>query len=215
VDRERLVGGRNIRAAYNREFFNPYPQLPSTDVRVWLELTHRRIPFSYRWFNFDNPYIRQLLPGWAPEFTLRDLKVVILVYGTFFGQIPGVLQQDILAKVILEQAGWKVLTWWEYDIESRLDDLFNQEPRLAHPSVTGGMYSSPYGIPDLMSPFRAMARRARRYISSNARLQSRLPGRRIANYRGGAFVVARRTRDYRSERQNSRRYPRAQRYPRR
>lgn len=213
ASRRRPYGNR-IRASYSREFVNPYPQIPGTDARVRLELEHRHIPFAYRWFNADNPYIKQLLPGWAPEFTLKDLKVVILVYGTFFGQIPGVLQQDVLAKVILERDGWRVLTWWEYDIVSRLNTLFEQEPRLAHPAAHGGMYSSPYGVPDLMTPFRALRARQRRYISSNARLQSRSSNRR-ANYRGGAFVVGRRTRDISRESRRSRRSPSPRRYPRR
>lgn len=213
MDRERFAGGDRIRATYSKDFVNPYPQIPGTDARVMLELQHRHIPFAYRWFNDDNPFIKQLLPGWAPEFTLKDLKVVILVYGTFFGQIPGVLQEDVLATVILQQAGWTVLTWWEYDIESRLNQLFDQEPKLANPAAHGGMYTSPYGIPDLMSAFRELRQRQRRYISSNARTVTRT--RRRPNNRGGAFVTNRRKRDLGSERKTFRRSPGPSRYPRR
>ena len=193
-----------IRASYPREFYNPYPWMPSTDARVYLELTRRQIPFSYRYFNFVDPYIQQLLPGWAPEFTLRDFKIVILVKGTFFGNIPGVLIKDVLAQVILEQAGWKVLTWWEYDIVTNIDALFQKEPALANPPKHGGQYTNPYGIQDVMEQFRLLRARQVRYIVSNATVASRDPRKRRRSNRGGAFTSGRQYRDLSRERPRTR-----------
>lgn len=193
-----------ISASYVRDFINPYPWMPSTDARVYLELLRRQIPFSYRYFNHVDPYIQQLLPGWAPEFTLKDFKLIILVKGTFFGNIPGVLMKDILAKVILEQAGWKVLTWFEFDIVSNINALFDKEPVLRSPPKRGGQYTNPFGIPDVMEQFRLLRLRQKRYIVTNALVTSRDPGRRRRNLRGGAFTSGRQYRDLSRERPRTR-----------
>lgn len=194
MDRERYARGNRIRATAPYDFVNPYPWMPSTDARVFLELQHRRIPFAYRYFNAVNPYIKQLIPDWAPEFTLRDLKIVIIVQGAFFGNIPGVIQKNVLAKTILETEGWKVLFWFEYDIVSRLNQLFEQEPKLANPPVHGGEYTNPYGIVDIMSAFRALRARQKRYITSNVTVRSRDASRRQRARRGTGTVVGRRYR---------------------
>jgi hypothetical protein len=178
--------------------------MPSTDARVYLELSRRRIPFSYRYFNVVDPYIQQLLPGWAPEFTLKDLKIVIMVKGTFFGNIPGVLIKDVLAKVILEQSGWTVLTWYEFDIVSNINALFAKEPKLANPPVHGGIYTNPYGIQDVMEQFRLLRARQVRYITTNALVSSRSPARRRRGIRGGAYTTGRQYRDLSRERPRTR-----------
>lgn len=178
--------------------------MPSTDARVYLELTRRRIPFSYRFFNHFDPYIAQLLPGWAPEFTLRDFKIVIVVKGTFFGQIPGVLMKDVLASVILQQSGWKFLTWHEFDIVSNVGKLVDSVPELRSPAKTGGVYRNPYGTPDIMERFRLLRLRQKRYIVSNALVSSRDVSRRRRNRRGGAYLTRRNYRDLSRERPRQR-----------
>jgi len=202
--RVRYTRGSGIRAPYNRDFYNPYPWMPSTDARVYIGLTQRRIPFSYRYFNAFNPYIKQLLPGWAPEFTLRDFKIVITVKGAFFGNIPAVIQNDVLAKVILEQDGWKVYTWHEVDIVQDIDKLFGSVPQLRNPPKTGGEYRNPFGQPDVMAQFRRFTEKRHIYISVNQTVRSRAPGIRRPRHRGGAFSTTRLYRDYRREQEGNR-----------
>jgi len=178
--------------------------MPSTDARVYIELSNRRIPFSYRYFNTFEPYIAQLLPGWAPEFTLRDYKIVIVVKGTFFGQIPGVLIKDVLASVILQQAGWKFYTFHEFDIVNNVGKLVDTIPELRRPVKTGGIYHNPFGTPQIMEQYRLLRLRQRRYIVSNALVSSRAATGRRRNRRGGAHLVRRKYRDLSREQPRTR-----------
>lgn len=202
MNRRRYKTRGGARGQTRLDFINPFPNIPSTDARVMIRLNQLGVPYSYRYFNADNAYIKELLPGWAPEFTLKDYKLVILVIGTFFGQIPAVISQNSLGKVILEQAGWKVLEWHQVDIESRLDFLFAQAPNgLGIARIKGPPYRNPFAasLPNIMKNFYLMRSKASVRMGARQIVRTRGTARRRNTSSRGSFVLGRRSRDYRTE----------------
>lgn len=176
----------------NAFFTNPYPNMSTIEAMVHVKLEQLRVPFSWRYFDGDSPGIRELMPAFAPEFTLREFKVVILILGNFFGNIPGVLDTAALAAAILEREGWKVKFFYEDEIRRDLDGTIARElPELINSAIKGPHRPNPYS-PDLMA-------RYRQNIGAN-----RLAGSRGAMGEGGPPATAEsgRVRKFR------RRYPR-------
>lgn len=136
------------RSAKN-DFINPFDYESSIDARVQLELEHLYIPFSYRYFDGDAPTIHKLIPAYEPEFTLKEYKVVIITIGNFYGSLPGSLDQAALAKVLLEQDGWRQIAWYESEIRGvGVASLIQRDlPELEYGWVQGPERPSPVGHP--------------------------------------------------------------------
>jgi hypothetical protein len=129
AQRIRFLPGDRIDAQRIPEFINPFSYMSSDDARVWLELWHRNVPFTYRYFDGADqaPSLKQLVPDFTPEFTMSEYKTVILVHGGFWGTLPGVLDTAALARVALEHDGWKVVILFEADILHNLVEVLNRE----------------------------------------------------------------------------------------
>jgi hypothetical protein len=180
-------------------FVNPYPQMSAVEARVHLELERRKIPFSWRLFDgLDAPQLSAVLPDYAPEFTLREYRIVIVVSGNFFGTLPGVIDRTALASALLEADHWKLVVLFESDILNEgIDKLLDRElPELAKPTVTGPPRPNPYAkfMLDVMNRRRlvlssvALARKKFTLKESNApdrRSESRRKRRRAAGREGG------------------------------
>ena len=143
--------------------------MSSIEAMVHLALEEHRIPFSWRLFDGDSPNFTQLMAnqGYQPEFTLREYRTVIMVQGSFFGSLPGVLDNIALAQVLLQADLWRVVVLWEADIRTlgAWDLLAKAIPALG--SITGPPRANPYQ-PDLMG--RAKYRGQHRPL--NPRLES-------------------------------------------
>jgi hypothetical protein len=172
------------------------PQLPWVDAYVWIALTQRGVPFHYRYFSGVSPMLRELMPDWAPEFTITKAKVVIILLGAFWGNIPSVIDRTALASAILKSEGWTVYVVHEFDVRARgVDTVLNGLTKLR--GVTGGPLKQPFGLPDVMAQFRRMRETSRRYISTDVRVRGARSGggQRVRRpSRAGGFVVVR---DYR------------------
>lgn len=131
----------------NLEFQNPFPYMSSVEARIYLMLSGMNIPFSWRAFNGSAELFQELLPGFTPEFTLPDYKAVILVLGTYYGTLPGVLDKNALAKAALEADGWRCALLWEADVVRDVRGaVFAELPDLQHPTITGPEYPNIYGV---------------------------------------------------------------------
>lgn len=129
------------------------------EAMVHLELERRAVPFSWRYFDAESPGLLFTMPDFAPEFTLREYKTVILIIGLFWGELPGILDKNALATAILESEGWKVVWFFEPDIRAGVDKLFDSQlPELKNPTVRGKPRPNPFGIPDFMAKRRAQLR---------------------------------------------------------
>ena len=99
---------------------SPFPWMSFPEGIVFKWLLDNEVPFSWRNFDGKAPLYEQLVmnTGYHPEFTIRELRVVIMIQGNFFGLIPSVLDKVSLAKVTLEMDGWRVLVLWEHDLRA-------------------------------------------------------------------------------------------------
>lgn len=133
----------------NPDFINPFSYESAPEAAVQLELENRYVPFSYRYFDGIAPHLKALIPAYAPEFTLVDYKLVIIIVGDFFGQLPGILDQAALAQVLLEQDGWKQVAWSETEIKTLgVSALIQRDlPQLQNPVIKGPEHLSPVGHP--------------------------------------------------------------------
>lgn len=133
------------------EFINPYPHMSEPEAMVHLELERREVPFSWRYFDGESPGITFVMPDFAPEFTLREYKYVILVIGEFWGELPGIVDKNALATAILESEGWRVGWFFEMEIRAGVSALIDKTfPDLKQPAFKGKPRDNPFGIPDLM-----------------------------------------------------------------
>jgi len=128
------------------EFVNPYPQMSEPEARVFLFLKGLGVPFSWREFDGKAyaPQFAEFMPSFVPEFTLTEYRIVILVIGTYWGSLPGVLDTNGLAAAWLQADGWKVALLWQQDITNDVAKAVLKElPELAAPTFRGGPKNFP------------------------------------------------------------------------
>lgn len=204
--RRRYDKGPGVKVRREFTFVNPWPWMPGTDARVQLKLLQLQVPFSYRYFNSELDILTDLLPGWQPEFTLRDYKTVIVVIGAFFGGIPSVVAENQLARVVLEGQGWRWVELQQGDIERDLDGaLKGKIPGLAK-GKRGLPYINPYAaeVKTQMDAYRAMSaasprRRSARHLVRGSTNDGSARGRRTRGVRLNTIRVGSRARDLRLE----------------
>lgn len=138
----------------------PFSTMSLAEGLVYQALQQKGVPFSYRWFDGNAPTVKELVKGWAPEFTLTEYKRVITVIGGFYGTLPDVVNQAALAQVALEMDGWKLVYLFEADVRTQgaTAALETAMPELRNPTVHGEVRFGPYGMPDLMSKLREIRR---------------------------------------------------------
>jgi hypothetical protein len=129
------------------------------EAMVHLELERRKVPFSWRYFDAtleEAPHLKVLIPDFAPEFTLREYRIVIIVESAFFsGRVPGELDRTALALALLQEDGWKAAVLWEPDIRKDVKGLISKNfPQLVSPAVRGTPKENPYGKPEELFTFR-------------------------------------------------------------
>lgn len=65
---------------------------------------------------------------WEPDFLLPQYKIWLEVNGTHFHTLPGAMDRDAFRGAIIQEAGWKYIAWWDYEIEKNLWGLINSVP---------------------------------------------------------------------------------------
>ena len=74
---------------------------------------------------------------WEADFLVPQYKIWIEVQGSYFHTLPGQVETDALRFAFIESIGWRPIFWWDYDIEGRLQDLFNAVPEFLTVDVEG------------------------------------------------------------------------------
>lgn len=131
---------------YNYKFVNPFPQMSETEAMVYVFLEGLGVPFSWRKFDAQElaPNLMMIDPGFTPEFTLKEFKSVILVVGSYWGNLPNVLDRNIVAQFLLEADGWHVAILFEADIRKDVAQaVFKQLPNLNGNTIRGVPRNSP------------------------------------------------------------------------
>lgn len=110
-------------------FVDPYPEVLGSvpEKIVYARLTLMRIPFmTQSMFTVNIPEI-SLVKDYRPDFILPDAKIIIEVQGSYWHTLPGALESDSYKYALFTAMGYKVLIWWDYEIETDLDALFRRD----------------------------------------------------------------------------------------
>lgn len=119
---------------YKPRWVDPYIWIQGSrpEKMVMAELARRGIYFEHTPQTNPLPWAEwQLAEGtrnWEADFLVPQYKIWIEVQGSYFHTLPGMVEQDSLRMAYIESVGWRPIFWWDYDIESRLQDLMNEVP---------------------------------------------------------------------------------------
>jgi very-short-patch-repair endonuclease len=112
---------------------DPFPFVHGTlpEKMVYAELSRRKIPFYFlNDLRFQIPEI-EFDKSFQADFMLPELNVIIEVQGSYWHAMEKAIESDALKFAIYELRGFRVLAWWDYDILSRLQQLFAEDPQLS------------------------------------------------------------------------------------
>lgn len=151
------------------KWVDPFPGIYGTVIEkmVMAELYHREVPFHFQYNVRDIPF----LPGienWRVDFYVPSTKTVIEVNGEYWHTLPGAIQKDAFRYAALEAAGYKVVIFWESDVETRLKELCDGVPTLKNPPVKGPPVSMENNIDDARAVRRMNASRRTRVSTISA-----------------------------------------------
>ena len=113
---------------YAPEFYDPYWFLAGSEPEkmVMTELARRGIYFEFR--SQNNSLGGFVDPTWEADIFIPQHKIWIEVQGAYYHTLPGQLKNDARRWAAIKQAGWRPLFWWEWDIRTRLNELFDAVP---------------------------------------------------------------------------------------
>jgi hypothetical protein len=126
-DRRPQTQGRRIRF-YVPRWVDPFFWIQGSvpEKMVMAELVRRGIYFEH------TPQKNQLGgmvdPTWEADFLFPQYKIWLEVNGLYFHTLPGAPERDALRRVMIEDAGWKFMAFWDFDILTRLQDIMNEVP---------------------------------------------------------------------------------------
>ena len=111
-----------------------YIQGSSIEKMVMTEAIRRGLYFEHTPQTNPLPWLGWMIePGkdprkWEPDFLFPQYRIWLEIQGSYFHTLPGQVETDALRFAYIESVGWKPLAWWEDDIRTRLQDLFNGVP---------------------------------------------------------------------------------------
>ena len=91
---------------------------------IYFEHTPQTNPLPWEQWMFKDQNPRK----WEPDFLFPQYKIWLEIQGAYFHTLPGQVETDALRFAYIESVDWKPIAWWEDDIRTRLQDLFNAVP---------------------------------------------------------------------------------------
>lgn len=144
VKKPQTIAERRDRAKRYRvprgQWVDPYPTIMGTvpEKMVYAQLMFRGINFYFQSMLLVNLPDLLISKEYRPDFILPDQKIIIEVQGVYFHSNPDTIESDAYKQALYNMMGYKVLPWWDYDIESNIMELFIKEPELANLLSKGG-----------------------------------------------------------------------------
>lgn len=120
-----------------KNWVDPFPYIHGTkpEKMVYQALVERGIRFYFlNEFTYTIPEI-DFAKEYQSDFILPDHKIIIEVQGSYWHSKPEAIEADAFKFAVYQQTGWRPLAWWDFDIESRLHELFAEDPVLRGFSV--------------------------------------------------------------------------------
>lgn len=128
------VKGDNRTRFFLPKWVDPYFWIQGSSIEkmVLAEFVRRGIYFEHTPQKNPLPWLPWQMDRhpdkWEPDFLLPQYKIWIEIQGAYFHTLPGQVETDALRFVYIEEAGWRPIAWWEDDIRTRLQDLFDAVP---------------------------------------------------------------------------------------
>jgi very-short-patch-repair endonuclease len=120
---------------------DPIPNVLGTvpEKKVYAELIRRQIPFMFQTYLQINLPAFNFNDWYRPDFILPHHKIIIEVQGAYWHSKPEQVEKDAFKYALYQYSGYKVLTWWDFEIDSNLFMLFAKEPSLGfNGAIRGG-----------------------------------------------------------------------------
>lgn len=171
---------------FKRDWQDPYPTILGTrpEKMIYAALMLRGINFYFQSMLLVNLPAIQISKEYRPDFILPDQKIIIEVQGVYFHSKPETIESDAYKQALYNMLGYKVLTWWDYDIERNVWDLIASEPLIASIQASGGRITTANDkIIDDLKGLRTT--NARRFRGKSARIKVSSKRRRKAQYSYG------------------------------
>lgn len=113
-------------------WIDPFPEIHGTlpEKMVYAELSRRNIPFLF--LNDIHMQVPDILVDkwYQADFIIPSANIIIEVQGAFWHSKPATVEADAYKLALYEISGYTALAWWDYDILSRLQELFAETPAL-------------------------------------------------------------------------------------
>jgi hypothetical protein len=110
-------------------FTDPYPEVQGSvpEKIVYARLLLMQIPFQFQTFFTVNIPEINLVKDYRPDFILPTAKIIIEVQGSYWHSSKEAIESDSYKYALYTAMGYKVLIWWDYEIETNLDALFRRD----------------------------------------------------------------------------------------
>lgn len=117
---ERIKKSRRYRLGV---WIDPYPSVPGTKPEkiVFAALMARKIPFVYQ--AYHRVQIANIDDWFRPDFVIPGAKIILEVDGFYWHSQPDQIEEDALRRALYQASGYKVISWWDFEIEARIDEL--------------------------------------------------------------------------------------------
>lgn len=131
--KDRVQRARSFRTWGAGQWIDPFPMVHGTvpEKMVYAALSFRGIQFYF----LNNVTIKipdlDIIKAYQADFLIPSLNLIIEVQGAQWHSKPAALEADALKFAMYQYGGYKAIAWWDFDILSNLEQLFNSEPLLA------------------------------------------------------------------------------------
>lgn len=152
---------------------------------VYAALSHRGIPFLY--LNDVELVIPEISYDqfFQADFIIPSLRIIIEVQGAHWHSMPKTIEADAMKFALYQQTGWRPLAWWDFDIISNVNKLFEADPQL-----------SQYGYVGDSSTEMAVQRRTKTDTSKGIRTLNYKRGQRMQYKKKAIQVKAKKVKGY-------------------
>lgn len=117
-----------------KTWIDPYPYILGTrpEKMVYAYLMQLGIAFNYQTFHQVVIPELEFNKWYRPDFIIPSLKLIIEVQGAYWHSQPDQIESDALKQTLMSQNGWKVVAWWDYEIEQGVHNLAMTVPGLSN-----------------------------------------------------------------------------------
>lgn len=130
---EKIRRSRSYRVRGFTRWIDPFPMVHGTlpEKMVYQALSRRGLPFFFLGNVHVNIPELDLFKTYQADFLIPSLRLIIEVQGAHWHSTDSAIESDALKFAMYQQAGYKVVAWWDYEIFRDINALFRTEPLLA------------------------------------------------------------------------------------